>query len=102
MDALKRVYEARICRNIDGARTFYSSSRLCACDSNLAAISWFFARPYEQVASALDIPSQAWLLNEAGQCLCAQGRFTDAMLPLRAAFSIYELNKVQQNLVVAA
>jgi tetratricopeptide (TPR) repeat protein len=101
-DALKRVYDARICRNVNGSAVFYASTKLCAFETNLAAISWFFERPYTSMMSSLTSGDQAWLFNEAGHCLGAQGRFAEALAPLRAALAIYKLNNVQPHLAIGA
>jgi tetratricopeptide (TPR) repeat protein len=101
-DALKGIYEGRICRNVNGSAIFYASTKLCAFETNLSAISWFFDVPYTSITQSLHISDQAWLFNEAGHCLGAQGRFLEALGPLRAAFAIYDSVKMQPNLVVAA
>lgn len=101
-DALKEIYEKRICRNLGGMAIFYASAKLCAFTSNLAAISWFFDQPYTTVTPHLHVGDQAWLLNEAGHCLGAQGRFLESLAPLRAALAVYDENKIQPNLTIAA
>ena len=56
-EALDEVYVNRICRRLpDGSIEFYSSKKLGAVGSDLAAISWFFDRPYETPAAALTPP----------------------------------------------
>ena len=53
-EALDEVYMNRICRRLpDGRIEFYAVNKLGAVGSNLAAISWFFDRPYETPVAAL-------------------------------------------------
>src|SRR5271166_3517484 len=53
-EALREVYMNRICRRLPGGELeFYAVNKLGAVGSSLAAISWFFARPYDTPASAL-------------------------------------------------
>ena len=53
-EALREVYWNRICRwRPDGALEIYSFKKFGGVGSNLAAISWFFDRPYETPAAAL-------------------------------------------------
>ena len=99
---LKEVYEARICRNTNGSPVFYASTRLCAFSTNFAAISWFFEIPYS-VPEATFLPGdKAWILNEAGSCLAAEGRFSEAIAPLNAAMAIFETRELQPHCVIAA
>jgi len=101
-DTFKRIYEARICRNRNGAAVFYAATKLCAFGTNLAAISWFFDHPYSKPVASLPLGEQAWLLNEAGSCLSAQGRVGEALASLRASLQIYMNNNAQPHMVVAA
>ena len=85
-EALDEVYRNRICRRQpDGELEFYSSSKLGAVGSDLAAISWFFDRPYETPAAALTPSDRAWVLNVASFGLRAQGRLQEALPAMRAA-----------------
>ena len=68
-EALEDVYTNRICRRqSDGEFEFYSYRKLGAMSSDLAAISWFFDRPYETPAEALSQPARAFVLDEASLC----------------------------------
>ena len=51
------------------------------------AISWFFEKPYETPVAALNASDRSWVLNSAGFNLRTQGRFAEALPPLRAALS---------------
>ena len=73
-EALDEMYKERICcRRSDGVLEFYASKKLGAVGSNLAAISWFFSRPYETPVGALTPSDGAWVMNEASFYLRAQG-----------------------------
>jgi hypothetical protein len=90
-EALNEVYVDRICRRLSyGAVEFYSWKRLGASASDLAAISWFFNRPYETPVAMLAPPDRAWLLNVAGDGLRAQGRLREALPAMRAGLQMAE------------
>ena len=73
-EALDEVYMNRICRRLpNGEIEFYSIKKLGAVGSDLAAISWFFDRPYETPAAALTPSDRAWVLC-AGQLRVARAR----------------------------
>src|SRR5262249_49633664 len=85
-EALRNIYVDRICRRrADGRIEFYSSKKLGAVGADLAAISWFFEKPYETAFAALTAPDQAFVLSAASVCLRAQSRFTEALPAVRAA-----------------
>ncbi len=87
-EALNKVYDDRILRGTDSASGFYSSKRLGAMGSNLAAVACFFERPWTVVSKRLSAPSQAWLLNEAAVYLRALGRLPEALQPVRAGLPL--------------
>ncbi len=90
-EALKEVYISRICRRLrNGGIEFYATRTLGALGSNLAAISWFFDRPYETPAAALTPLDRAWVLSEAGVGLRAQGRLQEALPAMREALRMQE------------
>jgi hypothetical protein len=85
------VYIDRICRRFpDGKTEFYSTHKLGAMSSNLAAISWFFERPYETPVAALKNSHRAWVLNTASLGLRAHGRLGEALPATRASLRLYE------------
>jgi tetratricopeptide (TPR) repeat protein len=85
-ETLDGIYVGRICRRKeDGELEFYSSRKLRAFGSDLAAISWFFAKPYETPIASLTAADQSWVLGEAATALRTQGRFAEALPALRAA-----------------
>ena len=91
-EALLDVYQNRICRPAAGgaALQYYAVNKLGAVGSSLAAISWFFDRPYDTPAAALNRPNRAFVLGEASFALRAQGRLQEALPAMRAAFAIEE------------
>jgi tetratricopeptide (TPR) repeat protein len=83
-EALDKVYRNRICRRQPNGRIeFYSRVKLGAVGSDLAAIFWFFDRPYEVPVATLTPPVRSWVLNFASFGLRAQGRFQEALPAMR-------------------
>jgi tetratricopeptide (TPR) repeat protein len=70
--------------------------------SNLAAISWFFDRPYESPSEALAPPTRAFVLAEASLYLRAQGRLQESLPAIRAALRLAEEAKHWENAASAA
>ena len=102
-EALDEVYRNRICRRYpDGRIEFYASNKLGATGSDLAAISWFFDRPYETPAVALTLPPRAFVLNVASFGLRAQGRLQEALPAMRAALHMGEAAGVWRNAAIVA
>ena len=90
-EALDEVYVNRICRRgSDGTNEFYAVNKLGAIGSSLAAISWFFDRPYETPAAALTPPERAFVLSEASFALRAQGRLQEALSAMSAILRMAE------------
>ena len=90
-EALNEIYVGRICRrHPDGHLEFYSTFKLGATGSDLAAISWFFKKPYETLATSLTPNEQPWVLNLAAFMLRAQGRLAEALPATRAALQMAE------------
>jgi tetratricopeptide (TPR) repeat protein len=86
-----QVYRDRISRrDLDGNLAFYSGKKLGALGSDLAAMSWFFTKPYETPDPNLDVQDQSWILSQTGYFLRAQGRFAEALPAQRAALRIAE------------
>jgi TIR domain/AAA ATPase domain len=102
-EALDEVYKKRICRRLpSGQIEFYSRKKLGAAGSNLAAISWFFDRPYEIAAAVLTPPTHGFLFNQASFGLRAQGRLQEALLALRAALRTDEEVQGWRNAAIIA
>ncbi|MEA2892851.1 MAG: hypothetical protein QOI05_3644 [Bradyrhizobium sp.] len=78
-EVLEKIYKNRISqRRADGRLEYYSVLRLGATGSDLAAISWFFDKPYDTPVVALEVADRAWVLGNANFQLRAQGRLTEA------------------------
>ena len=102
-EALGEVYADRICRRQpDGGLEFYAAKKLGALGSDLAAISWFFDKPYEMPVATLTPANRFWLLSEAAMRLRAQGRFAEALPALRAALRRAEDVQAWGNAAIAA
>jgi tetratricopeptide (TPR) repeat protein len=92
------VYWNRILRGEEA----YSTKKLGAIGADLGAIACFFEQPWQQVASQLSLPAQAWLLNEAAYRLRALGRLADAQEPMRAGLALDEKQQDWENAAIAA
>ncbi|HYG81066.1 MAG TPA: tetratricopeptide repeat protein, partial [Pyrinomonadaceae bacterium] len=79
-EALVGVYYERICRGEE----FFSIHKLGALGANLAALGSFFDPPWKNPVPELTDDSQAFILGQAGFCLRALGRLTEAVQPLQA------------------
>jgi tetratricopeptide (TPR) repeat protein len=90
-EALNDIFKDRICRRYpDGRVEFYSVKNLGAIGSDLAAISRFFAVPYELPVSSLNEADRSWVLRQASFYLGAQGRLSEALPIRRIALSLDE------------
>ena len=102
-EALDEIYKDRICRRrLDGSLEFYSVHKLGALGSDLAAISWFFGKPFVSPVSALRDADRSWALNQAVSQLRAQGRFAEALPAMRAALKLAEDAKNWKNAAAGA
>jgi tetratricopeptide (TPR) repeat protein len=102
-ETLDEVYRARICRrDLDGRIEFYATKKLGAVGSNLAAISWFFNRPYETPASSLTPLARAFAFSQAGFGLRAQGRLQEALPAMSATLRMMKERRSWGNATVAA
>jgi hypothetical protein len=81
-EALDEIYRDRICRREIGpnrALEYYATRKLGAAASDLAAVSWFFDKPYETPVAVFKDSDQIALLGIAAFCLRAQGRLGEAL-----------------------
>jgi len=102
-EALDDIYIGRICRRLpDGDIEFYACRKLGAYGSELAAISWFFDKPYETPVTALNAADRSWALAEAGFVLRTQGRFVEALAALHAGLRMYEEQENWRNAAAVA
>ena len=81
LEAYAKVYRERIQRG----PAAYSSRKLGAFASDLAAVACFFESPWSRVSSALAEKDRAVLLGAAAFRLRALGHLTEALVPMRAA-----------------
>jgi tetratricopeptide (TPR) repeat protein len=96
--ALHSIYCDRICRwRADGEPEFYSFHLLGAFGSDLAAISWFFEKPYETTIATLTNGARSWVLSQAAWALRAQGRLAEALPALRAVLQMEKEAKNWRN-----
>jgi len=101
-EALRDIYASRLCRRADGRLEYYSFFKLGAVGSDLAAISWFFEKPYETVVATLIAADRAWVLGEASFALRAQVRFAEALPALRAGLRMVVEAKDWRNAAIGA
>jgi hypothetical protein len=85
-EALNDIYMWRICRvTLDYEPAFYSSKKLSAASTDLAAMSWLFDQPYRLPVNNLSADKQAFVLNQAASNLRAYGRLREALEAEREA-----------------
>jgi hypothetical protein len=79
-EVLEEIYRERICRrHASGRLEFYLGKVLGAPGSELATMTWFFAKRYETPISTLRKADQIAVLGATAFCLWAQGRFAEAL-----------------------
>jgi tetratricopeptide (TPR) repeat protein len=102
-EALDKIYTDRICRHRpDGTLDFYNSKKLGAVGSDLAALSWFFDKPYATPVAALQPSDQAWVLWMAATGLRAQGRLAEALPAMHTGLRMAEDSQKWRNAAIAA
>jgi len=84
-EAMDEVYLRRIQRGDE----FYSSRKLGAFGSELAALAGFFDRTWDQPSSRLTAADQAFVLNAAAFRLRALGRLAEAVQPIQVGLESY-------------
>ena len=82
-DACDKVYHARILQG-SGADGFYSTRRLGAFASDLAALACFFEEPWHRVSPSLTEGDRAWLQSVTSFNLTALGRLHEALELMRS------------------
>jgi hypothetical protein len=96
--ACDEVYRDRILRGNE----FYSTRKLGAVGADLGAVACFFTRPWRELSPNLSASDQAWLLNQAAVRLCALGRLTEALEPMRVTLHTNFGGKQWQNAAAVA
>jgi tetratricopeptide (TPR) repeat protein len=88
--ACDEVYHDRTLRDANETNFAYSSKKLGAISSDLAALGVFFDSTWDRPSPRFSVPDRAWLLNEVAFSLRALGRLDDACEPLQASVSLYK------------
>src|SRR5262249_2707100 len=78
------------------------SEKLGAHGSELAALSWFFEKPYETPVATLEVADQSWVLGIAAFSLRAQGRLHEARLADHAGLQMDTEARDWRNAAVSA
>ena len=99
--ALDEVYIERILRGT-GHDGNYSTFKLGAIESDLAAIANFFDQPWDRPSARLKSNHQAWLLNQAAFSLRALGRPRAALAPMAAGVAMAEKEENWRNAAISA
>jgi hypothetical protein len=88
-DALMQVYIGRICRlHPDGRIRFYAQNTIGAIGPCLAAVAWFFDKPFEKPHDGLTESESYWVLAEAARLLGYLGRLGQALRASRTCFEM--------------
>lgn len=101
-EALDEIFVKRICRITGDELEFYSTKKLGASGSNLAAMFWFFEVPYEAPISTLPRRAQMFVLGQVAYALRSQGRLTESLPTDRAALLASEDSRELFDASVAA
>jgi hypothetical protein len=83
-EARAAVYRDRILRGNE----HYNFWQLGAFGAELGALGWFFEERWKRVAPNIAEADKGWLLSLAGFCLCAVGRLTEALEPMRSGLAV--------------
>jgi tetratricopeptide (TPR) repeat protein len=99
--ACDEVYRNRILR---GARSdgYYSTNQLGAIGADLGAVASFFDHPWSRLPVNFTSERQAWLFNEAANCLRGLGRLNEAVEPMRASLEIVVKHEDWRNAAIDA
>ncbi len=97
-EAREKVFRDRILRGEE----VYSAKKLGAIGADLAAVAAFFEQPWNQLATNLTEPAQAWLLATAAFDLRALGRLTEALEPMRAGLEMAIQREDWKNAAIAS
>ncbi|MGA9598839.1 MAG: TIR domain-containing protein [Methylocystis sp.] len=86
---LADVYKNRICRRRpDGRLVFHAQDALGAIGPCLAALAWFFDKPFETPHAGLNAEDRSWVLGEAARFLGYLGRLGEARDTQRASLEL--------------
>jgi hypothetical protein len=88
-ETLHDVYKLRVCRRgPGGVLAFHASKRLGGVGPCLAAIAWFFDKPFDTPHAGLIVADRSWVLGEAAYYLGALGRLRESRGARRAALEM--------------
>jgi tetratricopeptide (TPR) repeat protein len=85
-EALNTIYRPRIKRD----QGYFSTRNLGMFSAELSTLYHYFTEPWKQAIPTIPERDQAWVYHEAGYDLQAQGRLTEAIVPMRQGLSVYE------------
>lgn len=91
------VYSNRILRGTTGHGSYHSTRQLGAIGADLGAVAAFFEEPWSRLSPSLRPTDQVWLLSEAAFRLCALGRLTEAVEPMKAGTEMIATNRNHGN-----
>ena len=91
------LYQNRILRGTSDGSGFYSTKKLGAFGSDLAAVACFFEKPWMVISPHLSEATHAWLSAVAAFDLRALGRLTEALELMRAGLDIEARKKQWYN-----
>ncbi|MGH9769179.1 MAG: hypothetical protein ACREAB_17265, partial [Blastocatellia bacterium] len=97
-EALLDVYRQRIQRGPE----HFNWKKLGAFGADLAALTGFFAAPWQQPVAELTEDTQAFVLNEVGFDLRALGRLKEAAQPMQAGLAMRISQSSWKNVATAA
>ncbi len=97
-EALTEVFKRRIQRGAE----FYSNKMLGAVGAELAALSGFFNRPWDQPNRELTSRDRSILLNEASLDLRALGRLAEAVGPMQSGLEMDVQEESWPNAAISA
>jgi tetratricopeptide (TPR) repeat protein len=83
-EAFSDVYKARIHREEE----YFNIDKLGAFGAELAMLSSFFVTPWQVPIDKIPLEAKAFVLNEAGICLRAIGRLTEAVQPIKNGLTL--------------
>jgi hypothetical protein len=87
-EARADIFRDRTYRCISGPQRFYSTRKIGAFGSGLAALACFFEEPWIRPASVLPKTEQAWVLGETAFQLRSVGRLSESLEPMQASLSM--------------
>ena len=88
-ETMTDVYRCRIQRDAGDRSKYFCTGKLGAFGAELAALSFFFERPWDEPVTGIVEEHAAFLMSRAAYALRAGGNFRDATTPTRIALQSY-------------